>query len=190
MRVVAPVFGKFMDLLRIRETVALTTVDLSAANPTIDLNGAMLAELGEYRVFQAGAVVVGADTVAVDPRVAANWDAIHFRGQETVIPVPADHDYVIYSMGLRMELATTVFYIRNLIGTAVLTSEILGMWDTVTAADLAFHSDGPQTMNYQSSMFSPVGDPSSCILDIGGSATVALQLRVLSAPPGLIFPHR
>jgi len=190
MLVNAPIFGRLLTLLGIRENVALTKVDLSRAIPTIHTNGAILAEVGEYRTFQHLSVQVAAAEVTLDPRSATNWDEIQTRGEITTDPVPADHDYIIYSAGVDLSVNREVLLFREFTTGLGVSAEALFFYSSVIAAQGAgYHNDGVVLVNFPSSSFSPVGDPTIVRVGVGGAVTLGVTMRVLSAPPGLLFPH-
>lgn len=180
----APVFGKLLTILGIRESVALTKVDLSRAVATVPTTGAIRAEVSEFRLFQLSNTEVGAATRSTDPRMAANWDNILLRGAEGATAVPADHDYQIVSLGATADAAITVAIRRRISPTTGASLQML--WIAASQSDdVSFGTPFQQT---QSALWSPAGDPSLIQTHFSGAAVVTVTLGVISAPPGVLWP--
>jgi len=193
MLVNAPIFGKFMSMLGIRENVALTKVDLSRAIPVIPLDLALLAERATYQTFVHISTQVAAAAVALDPRSVNNWDTIFTNNREFVagagqIAVPADHDYRILSVGGTNDSAVTLMFRRAVTATA--GASLQSIWFGADRVSEVYHNDtSPTIQNSASALFSPAFDPSTTEILVSGAGDLTFMIGVVSAPPGILKPY-
>jgi len=184
----APVFGRLLDYLNIRETVALTDVDLSRAIPTVATNNSILRFRSTVQIFSVLRTTVAADTRAANPRTAANWTTIMSGdGRELGRGVPADHDMMILSVGASSDLATDMSYFSTLTATGGASLIMLMAWNALFN-EVAFNDAAPAVQNLPSAFWSPANDIRTFSWRIGAAGDNTLQVVVIDAPAGVMTP--
>jgi len=190
----APVFGKVLGWLGIRETVALTSVDFSRAIPTVPMQGPIFAERATYRVFMATHVAIGAETNDADPRDPSDWSNVIINGvvaDPSATPglvVPSGHDFLILGIGVSLSASVRTIYVREN-DTGVFTAAQTLYHADASAGGFSSDTDGSMVQNYPGALFFPQADTSDCKFFIAGAVTANLVVSVVSAPEGAIHPH-
>lgn len=192
----APVFGKLLSALGIRESVALTDVDLSRAVPVIELSTVIRGRQVDTRFMsiEVSHVGAGAITVDVDPRRAADFDRVLLNGTSldpSLSPgtaVPDDHDYLIMGIAFRRSTSTVKCTVIMGANTSIFKQVLAHAEDT--DATLTVYNKAGGMYNYPMPFFSQAG--ANFVPGFFSDAAAALDARcilhVISGPQGLLGP--
>lgn len=189
----APIFRKVLEAWGIRESVALTKVDLSRAVPVLPLGDIVQAERTTHCVFMLSNVYGAGGAIDADPRDIADWDTIIVNGQVTdpsASPlglIPVGNDYAVLSAGGTSTADIGVTWVKRSVTAGASPFLALYGW-TGTRNSTLINVGGNGALVPKTGMWVPSGDVGDFDLFATAAATVDFQVELLHAPPGVLRP--
>lgn len=191
--VTASIFKKILSAWRIRESVALTKIDLGRAIPVLPLETSIQAEVATHLQFMLLNVFVAAGRIDADPRTPSDWNRIIVNGQSTdpsasfLGAIPTDHDYVILGAGGKSDASAVSATLAKRTSGNPDPEVALFHW-TGSEDEVLHNANGPAAQVLQAGMWVAAGDPGFLVLVVSDASTVDFQVDILHAPQGILRP--